>query len=173
MYERFWLNELSEELDDSLDLLQEALTYAGFSDERMLAAKQLAASVSADLANVLAQSKDSEIWLRSLFLWRRSIDWADSEAPELVAQRLFELGNVAFRLYDVSEHGLSEHVTEASDAYARAATLTTSTPFVAEIHFARAHALYSRFRKTAQREDLTTSLSSGDTACQLVRKHRF
>lgn len=170
LYERFSFNELSEELDDSLDLLQEASTYAGISDERMSAAKQLTASVSADLANVLAQRTDSEIWLRSLFLWRRSIDWADSEDPEIVAQRLFGLGNVAARLYDVSDYGLSEHVSEASDAFARAASLTTNTPFAAEIHFARAHALYGRFLKTGQREDLTISLSAGDAACQLVRQ---
>ncbi|KAG8764816.1 hypothetical protein FRC12_007865 [Ceratobasidium sp. 428] len=170
LHERYWLNGPLEDLEDSADCLREALAYESAPMDRLLFCKQRLSTVTADLAKELAENSESEAWLKSLVLWRESTNLAELEVPELLAERLFELAKIAFKLYSDSDDGTSAHVSEAVECLARAASLTASAQFGSEVLFVRAGMLYARFSHEASREDLDESLNSGNEACQLARQ---
>ncbi|CAE6340809.1 unnamed protein product [Rhizoctonia solani] len=171
-YERFNISQRLEDLEGPVQLLQEVQSYLGIGDDEMVAAKQLQASMSADLAYVLSESHEIEDWAKSLIFWRQSVLMTESDTPDL-ARRLFELGKLAFKICKTSEDWKAEYFSEVCGAYERAATVATDAPFAAEIHFERASIFYHRFLETRVREDLDTSMKAGIKACNLVRQAPF
>ncbi|KAG9121960.1 hypothetical protein FRC07_001854 [Ceratobasidium sp. 392] len=170
LHERYWLNGLLEDLEDSADCLRGALAHETAPADQMLFCRQRLSTVAADLARELAENSEKEAWLKSLVLWRESVSLTESKVPELLAERLFELAKVAFKLYRNSDDGTSAHVSEAAECLARAAEMTASPQFGSEILFARADMLYARFSEETSREDFDESLESGDQTCKLTRQ---
>ncbi|KAG9104065.1 hypothetical protein FRC06_005765 [Ceratobasidium sp. 370] len=170
LHERYWLNGALEDLEDSAECLRDALAHESAPTDRLLFCRQRLSTVAADLAKELAKNSEPEAWLKSLVLWRESVNLTELKVPELLAERLFELAKASFKLYDGSDDGTSAHVSEAVECLARAAGITSSMEFSSEILFARADMLYTRFTQEANRGDFEESLDSGDKACHLTRQ---
>ncbi|KAG9121483.1 hypothetical protein FRC07_002552 [Ceratobasidium sp. 392] len=169
-YERYWLGGPRKHLEDSVDCLRKALAYESAPTDRRLFCRQRLSTVAADLAKDLTESLAREDWLKSLELWQESVSLTGTEAPELLAERNFELAKTAIKIYQQSDDGTPAHVSEAAECLARAASITTSALFASEILFTRADALYTRFTQNANLEDLNEGIDSGERAYQLVRQ---
>ncbi|CAE6424521.1 unnamed protein product [Rhizoctonia solani] len=168
-YERFNIVQRLEDLEDSVKFLQEVQSYPDIADDKRVVAKQLYASMLADLAYTLSESREAEDWERSLTFWRQSVLATESDTPDLTG-RLFELGNLAFRLSRASEDWKPEYLAEACHAYERAAISTSNTAFIAQIHFELASTLHHKFLNTGVQEDFDNSVSAGNNACDLIRQ---
>ncbi|KAG8712639.1 hypothetical protein FRC08_014267 [Ceratobasidium sp. 394] len=170
LHERYWQNGALEDLEDSAECLREALVHEAAPTDRLLFCRQRLSTITADLAKELAEVSEPEAWLKSLVLWRESVDLTEPKVPELLAERLFELAKTSFKLYNDSDGGTSAHVSEAAECLARAAGITSNVQFGSELLFARANMLYTRFVEETNSEDFDESLDSGDKACQLARQ---
>ncbi|CAE6434461.1 unnamed protein product [Rhizoctonia solani] len=168
-YERFNIAQRLEDLEDSVHLLQEVQSYSRVVNDKMAAVKQLHAAMSADLAYMLSESQKLEDWEKSITYWRQSVLLTELDALDL-AGRLFELGNLAFKLSRAYEDWKPEYILEAQEAYERAASVTDDPSFLARIHFELASILYHRFHYTGMRADSENGMSAGTTACDLVRQ---
>ncbi|CAE6532907.1 unnamed protein product [Rhizoctonia solani] len=166
-YERFNIFQRLEDLQDSVKFLQEVQSYPDTANNKRAVARQLYAAMLANLAYVLSES--AENWEKSLTFWRQSVLATDSNAPDL-ARRLFELGNLAFRLSGASEDWKPEYLAEACHAYEKAAIATTDTAFIAQIRFELASTLHHRFLNTGVQEDFDNSVRVGTDACDLIRQ---
>ncbi|KAJ1307984.1 hypothetical protein OPQ81_002058 [Rhizoctonia solani] len=168
-YERFNNFQRLEDLQDSVQPLQEVQSYSEVENNKMVAARQLYAAISAHLAFMLSESREAEDWEKSLTFWKQSVATTEPDSPDL-AGRLFELGKLASKLYRGSENWNSEYFLEARDTYQRAAIVTFDTSFTAQVYFELASILHDRFLKTGAREDFNDSVSAGSKACDLVRQ---
>ncbi|GAB1523138.1 hypothetical protein RhiTH_006268 [Rhizoctonia solani] len=171
-YERFNFSQNTEDLENPVQLLQEVPFYVGIDKEQMAAAKQLQALMLADLAYILSESREVEDWVKAVTFWKQSVLVTEPDTPDL-SKRLFELGNLAFKICKTSEDWKAEYFSEACDAYERASITATDAPFAAEIHFERASIFYYRFLETLTRKDLDLSMKFGTKACDLVRQTPF
>lgn len=162
------MNGATEDLEDSAMYLREALAYTTTSSNQLASCKQLLSTVISNLAALYGEDKQSNLWLKSHLLWRESVELTDPEASELLAQRLFELGKSASKIYSQTNQGSSEHVSEAAGVLCRAAATTSITSFRAVILFQRASVLCARFYHQATRDDFKESLKSGEIACHLT-----
>ncbi|QRW04196.1 CHAT domain protein [Ceratobasidium sp. AG-Ba] len=170
LHERYWSNQVLEDIEDSAECLREALKYESAPKDRLLFCKQFLSTVAADLAKELSERLESNEWLKSLDLWRESVKLTGPEVPELLAERLSGLADTAFKLYNVPDEGSPDHITEAAAALSRAASIVTSPRLCSEILFTRASILYARFDRENTREDFDESLRSGEEAWQLIRQ---
>ncbi|KAG8741486.1 hypothetical protein FRC11_014787, partial [Ceratobasidium sp. 423] len=165
-YKRFNVAQRLEDLEDPIQFLQEIQSYPGVANDKMAVVKRLHAAMSADLAYMLSESREVEDWEKALTYWRQSVLLTEPDTPDL-AGRLFELGNLRFRLSGAYEDWKPEYISEARDAYERAASVTTDPPFLARIQFELASILYHRFLNTGMREDSENSVNAGIKACDL------
>ncbi|QRV89973.1 CHAT domain protein [Ceratobasidium sp. AG-Ba] len=170
LHERYWSNQVLEDIEDSAECLREALKYESAPEDRLIFCKQFLSTVTADLAKELSERLESNGWLKSLDLWRESVKLTGPEVPELLVERLYGLADTAFKLYNTSEEGTSDHITEAGASLARAASTTSSPRLCSEILFNRASIFYARFARENTREDFDESLRSGGEAWQLLRQ---
>ncbi|CAE6484275.1 unnamed protein product [Rhizoctonia solani] len=170
-YDRFTMAQRLEDLEDSVQFLQEIQfeSYPDIAHDKISACRQLYASMLADLAYTLSQSQRAEDLEKSLVFWRQSVLATEPDTPDL-AGRLFELGNLAFKLSGASEDWKPDYLAEACNAYERAAINTTDTAFIAHIYFELALTLHQRFLYTGTREDFDSSVNAGTKACDLVRQ---
>ncbi|KDN48563.1 hypothetical protein RSAG8_02550, partial [Rhizoctonia solani AG-8 WAC10335] len=168
-YERFNIAQRLEDLQDSVQFLQEIQSYPGATNDKIMAARRLYATMSADHAYVLSESREAEDWEKSLAFWRQSVLATEPDAIDL-AGRLFELGNLAFKLSGASEDWKPEYIAEACDAYERAVIAATDTAFIAQIHFELASTLHHKFLNTGVRKDFDNSVGAGTKACDLIRQ---
>ncbi|CUA74148.1 Inositol 1,4,5-trisphosphate receptor type 1 [Rhizoctonia solani] len=170
-YDRFTMAQRLEDLEDSVQFLQEIQfeSYPDIAHDKISACRQLYASMLADLAYTLSQRQRAEDLEKSFVFWRQSVLATEPDTPDL-AGRLFELGNLAFKLSGASEDWKPEYLTEACDAYERAAINTIDTAFIAHIYFELALTLHQRFLYTGTREDFDSSVNAGTKACDLVRQ---
>ncbi|CAE7159917.1 unnamed protein product [Rhizoctonia solani] len=168
-YERFNIARRLDDLQDSVQFLQEIQSYSGITNDKITIAKQLYAAMSADLAHMLSESQRVKDLEKSLAFWRQSVLATEPDTPSLAA-RLFGLGNSAFKLSGASEDWKPEYITEACRAYEQAAISATDPAFIAQIYFELAFTLHHRFLHTGVQEDFDNSVDAGAKACDLIRQ---
>ncbi|CAE6406128.1 unnamed protein product [Rhizoctonia solani] len=168
-YERFNATDQQrwDDLEDPIDFLQEIKRYSETENFEVANARQLFATMLAELAYMLSKRPETGDWEKSLAYWEESVLMTQSKDPHL-AERLFELGNLALKIYRTSEDGKFEYYLKACDAYERATDAAADTALVAEIQFSLASVLYHNFLDTHVQEDFDKSIKAGASACNLV-----